>query len=131
MTIFVDIAGTASFAILPRLPAIIAGPEVIKCGSFQARIGDHAINSDMIHQMFELQIRNPTMLTQDQIEEWNQQPKPDEADVHVPWMVVDCFCIEKQPCACSMCDGAGWYFRNADTRDCVSPMMQDAMDRHG
>lgn len=72
------------------------------------------------------------MLTGEEIRNWGKQPKPDVADVKVPWMIVDCaFCKDYHPCSCDWCDGATWYFRNADTRATVSPMMMDAFDRHG
>lgn len=69
-------------------------------------------------------------MKQNQITEWKKLPKPDKANVRVPWMAVDCFCVKKQPCVCNMCDGYGWYFRNADTREIVSPMVVYAMERH-
>ncbi len=55
--------------------------------------------------------------------------KPDPADVKSPWELVDCFCNGAGHC--DMCDRFGWYYRNADTRDIVSELMRDAMERHG
>jgi hypothetical protein len=66
------------------------------------------------------------MLTQDQIDEWDR-PEPEQ--MIAPWVVEDCPCSD--PKMCNDCDGAGWFYSNPTTAAKVSPMMQDALDRHG
>lgn len=55
--------------------------------------------------------------------------KPDPKDVLPPWVIKDCECGDK--IHCDVCDGYGWYYRDADTGFILSEMMRDAFDRHG
>lgn len=72
------------------------------------------------------------MLDKEQIDNWEADDRrPEDCDMIVPWGVVTCGCVAQQPCVCEMCDGAGWYYKNPSTGVTLSPMMQDALDRHG
>ena len=63
----------------------------------------------------------PLSTTEQLAEDWEIAP---------PWEVRECACVGLA-LGCEQCDGHGAFLFNTATGSTVSPMMADAMDRHG